>query len=531
MKTLKQALTFKPIAITLLLASNLCLATSHPDDTNDDGCISSFGFVPKESGKPFDLSQYKKNVMVFGQNYYKTLKLLSSEGGLKDKTLAQLKDLLQSQAPKTKDIESRLLEDRFLSELVDRLLIPVTTIRSMSVKLLERMERETTYKDSYFQKEQTDFFGGPVFGPIANSISDAFDAEERVFQFKRHDFETVHEVLISYSKELDLEIMIEDKELPLDIAKVVMRSQNFRRLADSLGINLKDVAHAVEQACIEAYTYESILSNLTRLFMDPRLIDQSGKLMDSHAEILLAMDTQDLEALETLFPNHQLTEDELKKQILSLGRERKLKSLRYIAENVDLNQLEGHGGSILATYSTLRWGLEYNIDILDQLVSRGADLNYTSQNGFTPVVIAAISKHAKASKRLFDLGAKVSNPLVESDTGFSLAHLLAYYDQKEMKFSVYGHSGFQDENGEYLDLLEIFARAGLDFNVVDNDGNTPAHYAIYPKNLIALKRLHRHRFDIHKPNYSGKTPKELVEEKDLSEEDKLGFRNFFESLD
>ena len=107
-----------------------------------------------------------------------------------------------------------------------------------------------------------------------------------------------------------------------------------------------------------------------------------------------------------------------------------------------------------------------NVEVIKYLLSKGADINISDNDGITPIHIAAGTGQIEALKYLIENGA---DPTKKSNDGATALHFAA--------------SGGQFETAKYL------VESGLvDVNIRDNDGNTPLHFAVKYGNSADLVR-------------------------------------------
>ena len=119
------------------------------------------------------------------------------------------------------------------------------------------------------------------------------------------------------------------------------------------------------------------------------------------------------------------------------------------------------------------------------LIEKGADVNtgIDDGSGYTPLHIAAQSKHVKACNLLIEAGAKVN---VADGKGYTLLHIAA-----------------QDNSEEVCKLL---IEAGAKVNTPDGDGYTPLNIAAYFNSREVAELLVEAGANVNKANNAGETP-------------------------
>ncbi|KAG8368569.1 hypothetical protein BUALT_Bualt15G0059100 [Buddleja alternifolia] len=128
--------------------------------------------------------------------------------------------------------------------------------------------------------------------------------------------------------------------------------------------------------------------------------------------------------------------------------------LRKFVENdgVSLSQPDGNG------YYPLQWAALNNFaDIVQYIIERGGEVNATDNTGQTAIHWAAVRGSVAAAEVLLQNGARVEAADVN---GYRAVHVAAQY----------GQTAF---------LNYIIAKYHADFDVPDNDGRSPLHWAAY----------------------------------------------------
>ena len=137
------------------------------------------------------------------------------------------------------------------------------------------------------------------------------------------------------------------------------------------------------------------------------------------------------------------------------------------------------------------------IEVVELLISDGADVNATNEYGMTPLHLIT-PYHSSGdetsigiAKTLISAGADVN---IKDNEGATPLHLVA------------------DSEGWDIDeeLAEMFIAAGANVNAKDNDGYTPLHCAVQSNTVDFVQYLISHGADVNVKNNDGKTPLDIV---------------------
>ena len=117
------------------------------------------------------------------------------------------------------------------------------------------------------------------------------------------------------------------------------------------------------------------------------------------------------------------------------------------------------------------------------MTALNANINITSKDGYTPVIVATRNGHTDAIKALASLGANVNTPQRDGITPMFIAAL----------------------NG-YVDVIRALSISGGDVNTPDHYGVTPIFIAAKTGHAEAIKALAAMGGDINAPDKHGVTP-------------------------
>ena len=123
------------------------------------------------------------------------------------------------------------------------------------------------------------------------------------------------------------------------------------------------------------------------------------------------------------------------------------------------------------------------IDILDILIAKGADINFTNYNGYTLLDSVAISGTPLLAEYLLKNGADINT---RNKNGRTPLHLAVDRDK--------------------LSIVQYLVANGADVNAGDKHGNTPLHFAVRNKYLAAVEYLVKNGADVNASDKYGNTP-------------------------
>ncbi|KAM7479065.1 hypothetical protein LguiA_027278 [Lonicera macranthoides] len=176
------------------------------------------------------------------------------------------------------------------------------------------------------------------------------------------------------------------------------------------------------------------------------------------SEIEIVSESNDQKVLEQPKPNEVAIVD-----VFSASAYGDFEKLRKFVEQdgVSLSQPDGHG------YYALQWASLNNFaDIVQYIIDHGGDVNATDNAGQTALHWAAVRSSIAAADVLLQNGARVE---AADQNGYRAVHVAAQY----------GQTAF---------LNHIIAKYHADFDVPDNDGRSPLHWAAY-KGFVDTIRL------------------------------------------
>ena len=132
-----------------------------------------------------------------------------------------------------------------------------------------------------------------------------------------------------------------------------------------------------------------------------------------------------------------------------------------------------------------------NIENVRSLVESGADVNYRTKRGLTPLHNAAQNGSQDSVRFLVESGADVN---YRTSDGFTPLHFAAQKDN--------------------LDIVRYLVESKADFNCRTSDGFTPLHYAAQKDNLDIVRLLVESRADVNYRTGDGFTPLHYAAQKE-----------------
>src|SRR5258708_39878785 len=164
----------------------------------------------------------------------------------------------------------------------------------------------------------------------------------------------------------------------------------------------------------------------------------------------------------------------------------------YRGQKAIVNLLVSRGAPMTLCEASAAGELERAERLLDQ----GTAVDVYSDDGWTPLHLAAFFGHMKIAELLLSRGADVAAHSLNSNANTPLHASLAN-NQKMVAGLLIGH--------------------GADVNAADGGGWRPVHLAAANDNLDAIKALIAQGADVHTQNGDGRTPLSLAQEKNHRE--------------
>jgi ankyrin repeat protein len=148
------------------------------------------------------------------------------------------------------------------------------------------------------------------------------------------------------------------------------------------------------------------------------------------------------------------------------------------------------GGARLQ-YTPLHWAANYgDVEMVELLISRGAELDVEDPDYSTPLYLAAEQGHPKVVKFLISKGAEVN--VKSNKWGYTPLHRAAWGPVTMIKYLGGGTVSEADLNENYLEIVGMLLEKGAKVNARDNGGKTPLDQAIKngEKEIVVLLRKH-----------------------------------------
>ncbi|MDR1385877.1 MAG: ankyrin repeat domain-containing protein [Planctomycetaceae bacterium] len=146
--------------------------------------------------------------------------------------------------------------------------------------------------------------------------------------------------------------------------------------------------------------------------------------------------------------------------------------------------------------------LSSKVDVLKFLVEKGADVNVKSNDGKAPLHWAAIDGNLEAVKVLVNAGANINE---EDNAGATPIHTVV---------TNYSKAAF---NSTKVDVLKFLVEKGADINTKDKDGDTPLHTAANEGRVRAVKILVNAGANINAKNNKDETPQYVAKTEEIKE--------------
>ncbi len=153
-----------------------------------------------------------------------------------------------------------------------------------------------------------------------------------------------------------------------------------------------------------------------------------------------------------------------------------------ISKGADVNAKSNNGGTPL-----LRASQNGHKEVVEFLISKGADVNAKSDTGNTPLILSSDHGHKEIVEFLISKGADVN---AKSDTGNTPLHCASYGGHKEVvEFLISKGADVNNKTNDkstslhkaskngHKEVVEFLISKGADVNAKNNDGNTPLHDA------------------------------------------------------
>lgn len=143
---------------------------------------------------------------------------------------------------------------------------------------------------------------------------------------------------------------------------------------------------------------------------------------------------------------------------------------------------------------------------VERLLADGKPVDVYSEDGWTPLHLAAFFGHMRIAEMLLAHGAEVGSRSLNSNANTPLHASLAG-----------NHPGGRGPGGSQQLLAGLLIGHGADVNAADAAGWRPLHLAAANDNLDAIKALIAQGADVHTQNTDGRTALSLAQEKNHRE--------------
>uniref|UniRef100_A0A6Q2WY26 Ankyrin 3a n=1 Tax=Esox lucius TaxID=8010 RepID=A0A6Q2WY26_ESOLU len=164
------------------------------------------------------------------------------------------------------------------------------------------------------------------------------------------------------------------------------------------------------------------------------------------------------------------------------------------------------------------------VDIVQQLLHRGASANSATTSGYTPLHLAAREGHEDVAATLLDQGASLS---ASTKKGFSPLHVAAKYGKIEVASLLLQKRAAPDAAGKngytplhiaakknQMEIGTTLLEYGADTNAVTRQGISPVHLAAQEGSVDLVSLLLAKNANVNMGNKSGLTPLHLAAQED-----------------
>lgn len=139
-------------------------------------------------------------------------------------------------------------------------------------------------------------------------------------------------------------------------------------------------------------------------------------------------------------------------------------------------------------------------DIVKYLINKGADVNYESKYGDTPLLIAINNsnrekkKEEKGEENNYDVSCDIVELLIEKGANVSSLNIDGI---NPIEHAIHGNN---------YDIMDLLFEKGVNINDKNGSGNTPLHLAVYGINLAIVNFLIGKGADVNEINAKNMTP-------------------------
>ena len=160
-----------------------------------------------------------------------------------------------------------------------------------------------------------------------------------------------------------------------------------------------------------------------------------------------------------------------------------------------------------------------NIEVVEQHLAAGTDVDTKNENGFTPLHIAVSKGYKEVAELLVTNGADVNT----KDNGSTPLHKAAQFGHKaivELLINKVADVNAKGELGETplhsaaadgeKEIVELLIVAGADVNVRDKEGYNSLHRATYERHKNVVELLIAKGTDVNAKTNQGETPLDMA---------------------
>lgn len=231
--------------------------------------------------------------------------------------------------------------------------------------------------------------------------------------------------------------------------------------------------------------------------------DVNNRELDGHSVMSLAIQSRNIDVVQLLIESGSVIDDSVDRFLHDAAAMNRLDVMEVLClayVDIDVNSFDSCGQTPLHIAA-----IQGYVDVIQFLVSIGADPDVTDCNGWTPLHFASIEGHVEAVELLLNRSTFVKYAITkDGKTAFALAVEKGHsklYDMLHLGDVLHRAARIDDVNGMKNCLAE-----GAKVNGRDQYGWTPLHRAAFKGRFESVKLLLNHGAQVDIVDDSGCTP-------------------------